>query len=87
MMWLESDTSLPGRLLRGIEETMVRLGVRQLVMPCFRGEAEDGSTSQHSWALSRGYDLPGRQESMTAMRYNMLRFSGLPTLCKKVSCL
>lgn len=64
---------------------MVRLGVRQLLMPCFHGEVLAGGTSQHSWALSRGYDLPGRQESMTAMRYNMLRFSGLPTLCKKVS--
>lgn len=66
---------------------MVRLGVRQLIMPCFQGAEVSGSTSHHSWAFSRGYDLPGRQESLIAMRYNMLRFSGLPSLCKKVRCL
>jgi hypothetical protein len=66
---------------------MVRLGVKQVLMPSFQAEEPSAgapSSAAHSWALGRGYDAAGRQESLTSMRFGVLRFSGLPFLCKKV---
>jgi hypothetical protein len=71
---------------------MLRLGVRQLLMPRLAAEqaapasaaAGPGPAHAAGWALGRGYDAPARLESLGFMRYGLLRFSGTPFACKKV---